>query len=121
MQLSREELSEHIQQWVKDKKAENIEEIDVTGKTGYVDIILICTGGSDMHVRAIAENVLAQAKDTGVHLLGKEGLEVGEWVLLDFGDIILHVLREEARSRYSLEELWEKQANSFRRIETRYD
>ena len=121
MELTREELSAHIMQWIGDKKAENIEQIDVTGKTSYVDELIICTGSSDMHVRAIADNVLSEAKEAHVHLLGKEGMETGNWVLIDFGEVILHVFREETRQYYNLEQLWEKRANRYSKIETNYD
>ncbi|MCD4828857.1 MAG: ribosome silencing factor [Candidatus Cloacimonetes bacterium] len=121
MQLTREELNARLVQWIMDKKAEDIEQIDVSGKTSYVDELIICTGGSDMHVRAIAEHVLAMAKEQRIHLLGKEGLEGANWVLIDFGDTILHIFREETRLHYSLDELWEKLANRINRIETDYD
>ena len=121
MEITREELGTRLVQWIMDKKAENIEQIDVTGKTTYVDEIIICTGSSDLHVRAIADHVIGMAKEQHIHMLGKEGQDAGSWVLIDFGEIILHIFREETRQYYKLEQLWEACANRVEKIETHYD
>jgi ribosome-associated protein len=92
--------------WLEDKKSESIEILDISDKTTFADALLVCTGSGDLHIRAIAEHVLEKAKAAGYHCLGKEGMDAALWVLLDFGDIIVHIFREDRRSFYDLENFW---------------
>jgi ribosome-associated protein len=89
-----------------DKKAVGIEILDVTGRVDYADFLVVMTGRSDRHVHAIAtgiEEALARRK---VAPLSVEGLQVATWVLLDFGDVVVHVFQEDARRLYDIEGLW---------------
>lgn len=91
---------------LKDLKAEDILVLDVTDKTSVTDWIIVATGTSSRHVKSLANNVASAAKEAGVKLLGSEGHEDGEWVLVDLGDVIVHVMQRQAREYYDLESLW---------------
>ncbi len=87
-------------------KAENIVTIDVTGKSSVTDYMVICTGSSKRHVSSIADNVATEAKSIGLTPYGMDGEREGEWVVLDMGDVIVHVMQQEQRELYQLEKLW---------------
>jgi ribosome-associated protein len=87
-------------------KAREVREIDVRGKTGITDYMVIASGTSNRHVKAISDEVLKQAKLLGVMPLGTEGEREGEWVLVDLGDIVVHVMLPRVREFYGLERLW---------------
>lgn len=87
-------------------KGVEITVIDILGKSSIADAMLIATGTSQRHVRSLAENVRLAAKDAGHPPLGVEGDDRSDWVLVDLGDVIVHVMTEEKREFYSLEKLW---------------
>ena len=89
-----------------DAKAEDIVTIDLDGKTTIADLMVIASGRSKRHVDAVAERLLKQLKDDGTPALAAEGRENADWVLIDAGDIIVHVFRPEIRSLYNLEKMW---------------
>jgi ribosome-associated protein len=89
-----------------DKKASEVEIVDVTGKVDYADFLVLMTGHSDRHVAAIAEAVDEMLSKRGFHSISVEGLPRGEWVLLDFVDVVVHVFQERSRSLYDLDGLW---------------
>jgi ribosome-associated protein len=89
-----------------DKVAEEPLALDVRDVVSFADTFLILTGRSDRHVQAIADAVLAAFEARGEKPLGVEGLREGRWVLLDFGDLIVHVFQREIREAYALERLW---------------
>lgn len=91
---------------LEDLKAEEILVLDVKGKTTVTDWIIVATGSSSRHVRSIANNVAVEAKKANATLLGTEGEEDGEWILVDLGDVIVHVMQRQARDFYDLESLW---------------
>ncbi len=91
---------------VDDMKAERISTLDVHQKTSIADYFIVCSGNSDVHINAIAGKVSEKLRDMGMkpsHLESKGG----GWVLIDYGDIILHIMKEETRQFYDLESLWE--------------
>jgi ribosome silencing factor RsfS/YbeB/iojap len=90
-----------------DMKAVNIKVIDVRGLTDVADTMIIASGNSDRHVRAIADNVIAEVKGAGRRPLGVEGARDGEWVLVDLTDVLVHVMLPRVREFYALEQLWE--------------
>jgi ribosome-associated protein len=89
-----------------DRKAEDLIALDMRGLTSLADTFLIASGSSDRQVRAIADAVLEAARSAGIRAIGAEGLEEGRWALLDFGDAIFHIFREDVRGHYDLERLW---------------
>lgn len=87
-------------------KAKEVREIDVRGKTSIADLLVIASGTSARHVKSIADEVVRFAKKAGVVPLGVEGEVEGEWVLVDLGDVIVHVMLPRIREFYGLERLW---------------
>ena len=92
---------------LEDLKGQDITTIDVQGKTSVTDYMIIASGSSSRHVKSLAENVLEKAKEQGVRPLGSEGLDSGEWALLDLGDVVVHVMQVPTRQFYDLERLWQ--------------
>ena len=89
-----------------DKKASEIEIIDVTGKVDYADFLLLMTGQSDRHVAAIADAVETTLEKQGFRAISVEGMPRGQWVLIDFVDVVVHVFQAETRALYDLDGLW---------------
>ena len=89
-----------------DSKAEDIVSIDIQGKSALGDHMVIASGRSHRHVGAIAEHLLTALKDAGFGSARVEGKDSADWVLIDTGDIIVHVFRPEVRSFYNLEKMW---------------
>lgn len=89
-----------------DLKAKDIREIDVRGKTSVADILYVVSGTSARHVKSIADEVIKAAKAAGTMPLGVEGEQEGEWVLVDLGDVIVHIMLPRIREFYGLERLW---------------
>ena len=89
-----------------DMKAEETVTIDLRGKSAFSDYMVVTSGRANRHVGAIAENVAQGLKDTGIKSIHVEGLPNCDWVLIDSGDVIVHVFRPEVREFYNLERLW---------------
>lgn len=87
-------------------KAQNIKDLDVTRLTSITDHMIIASGTSSRHVKSIAEKVIEQSKKSGTIPLGSEGVDEGEWALIDLGDIIIHIMQPAIRDYYQLERLW---------------
>jgi ribosome-associated protein len=87
-------------------KAEDIVEINLVGRTTIADTMLVASGRSDRHVGAIAEKVVTALKDAGFGPVRVEGVPACDWVLIDVGDVIVHVFRPEVRGFYNLEKIW---------------
>ena len=92
---------------LEDIKAEQIVVLDVTGMTDVTDFMVIATGKSTRQVKALANEVSKQAKAGGIQPLGMEGEDIGEWALVDLGDVIAHIMTSQSRSTYNLEKLWQ--------------
>ncbi len=90
-----------------EKKAENVRVLDVRNLTTLTDYFIVCQGGSDTQIRALANNVTEKIKEqTGEHVWRKEGLENKKWVVLDYVDVVVHIFNEETREFYALEKMW---------------
>jgi ribosome-associated protein len=89
-----------------DKLAENIIALDVTDPMPLTDVFLLASGRNERQVASIADEIEFKLLEAGVKYLRREGKETGRWILLDFGDVICHVMHEEDRMYYSLERLW---------------
>jgi len=85
--------------------------IDVSAQTTITDFMIVCSGRSSRHVKAIAEAVIEHMKNEQLPALHRCGLEAGDWALVDFGDFILHVMQPESRAFYNLEGLWQNQSH----------
>lgn len=99
-------LVDAIMSVLDDAKAEDIISIDLAGKTSLADAMIIASGRSDRHVGAIADRIAHALKDMGQPTPKIEGVPVCDWVLIDAGDIIVHLFRPEVRGFYNLEKLW---------------
>ena len=91
---------------LEDVKAKNVEVINTSKLSAMFDRVVIATGDSNRHVRSLARNVADKVSEAGGQVLGIEGEDGGEWVLVDLGDIVVHVMQPAVRTYYNLEELW---------------
>lgn len=91
---------------LEDVKAQDIVVYNTTGLTSLFDRVVITTASSNRQTRALASNVAEKVKATGGEVISVEGLESGEWVLVDLGDVVVHIMQSAIRSYYKLEELW---------------
>ncbi|WOT05929.1 ribosome silencing factor [Shewanella youngdeokensis] len=100
------ELKQFVIDKVEDLKAKDIVVMDVSEKSNIADFMVVCSGNSKTHVKSIAENLVVESKRANLNILGVEGRESSEWVLVDLGDVIMHVMQEQTREFYQLEKLW---------------
>ncbi|KUJ82476.1 ribosome silencing factor [Microbulbifer flavimaris] len=91
---------------LEDLKGKDIVSMDVSELSDVMDTLIICTGTSNRQVKSLANNVVEDGKKAGVRPIGVEGLDQGEWVLVDYGDVVVHVMLADVRSFYDLEKLW---------------
>ena len=89
-----------------EKKAENLVLVDLRDKATYADFLVICSGTNERQLEAVADAVEGSLHEAGQRLIGSEGARGGRWVLLDFGDVVVHVFHQEERAYYDLEGLW---------------
>lgn len=101
-----EKIVELVIDALEDMKAVDIKTIDVTDRSSVTDYMIIATGTSRRHVKSAAENVQMVLKDNGLEPKGTEGADVSEWVLVDIGDVVVHVMMPDTRDFYDLEKLW---------------
>ncbi|PCJ32333.1 MAG: ribosome silencing factor [Gammaproteobacteria bacterium] len=106
------ELQSLVIDALEDIKATDIQVLDVMEMTDVTDYMIIATGNTTRQVKALAHSVSSQAKDAGVQPLGMEGEDIGEWALVDLGDVIVHIMTPQIRATYSLEKLWSVPAPS---------
>ena len=100
-----------------DMKAEETVTIDLRGKSAFSDYMIVTTGRANRHVGAIAENVTKALKENGIKNIHVEGLPNCDWVLIDSGDVVVHVFRPEVREFYNLERLWTQNPAAAKRSE----
>jgi ribosome-associated protein len=104
--MQTEQLIELVRTTMDDMKARDIDVIDVRGKSSVTDYMMIACGTSKRHVMSIAQDVIEKMKENKLQPIGTEGQGVGDWVLVDLGDVVIHVMMPDARSFYDLERLW---------------
>ncbi len=95
-----------VEKSLDDDKAENVVAIDLSGKSTIADYMVIASGRSARQLGAMADHLTAKLKAQGVHHIGVEGAATGDWVLIDGGDVIVHLFRPEVRRIYNLEKMW---------------
>ncbi len=97
---------------LEDIKGQDVVTIDVRELSDITDTMVVVSGGSNRQVKALAQNTVEAGKKAGFQPIGVEGLDEGEWVLVDFGDVIVHVMQPTTRAFYELEKLWSLRPNS---------
>ena len=100
------DLARRIVELAEDRKAADIVLLDLTGLTGLADQFVICSGGSERQLDAIADGIVRGLRDEGVRPFGREGTASSHWILLDFGSVIVHVFTPPERDFYQLERHW---------------
>ncbi len=106
MILNLQDLEEKLIETLEDAKAEKIVVLEVSHLTSITNKMIICSGTSHRHVKAISEHVITTAKKMGAPPLGVEGADSAEWILVDLGPMLLHIMLPELREYYNLEKLW---------------
>ncbi|QNO13589.1 ribosome silencing factor [Alkalicella caledoniensis] len=104
-----EKIFEGVKNIVKaidDKKGVDIKVLDLQGITEIADYFVIATGNNKAHISSLSDNVEEKLKEIGFEVVRKQGQDEGEWIILDYGDIVVHLFREETRRFYDLEKFW---------------
>ncbi|MBA6264997.1 MAG: ribosome-associated protein [Colwellia sp.] len=101
-----EALKAFVIEKIEEMKGRDITILDIAKKSGFADYMVVCSGNSNRHVKSIAHSVAVECRAKGLEPLGIEGNDIGEWALVDLGNVIVHVMTDEIRDRYQLEELW---------------
>ncbi|WP_074439079.1 ribosome silencing factor [Photorhabdus australis] len=104
--LQGRELQQFVIDKLEDSKAQDIVSLDVHGKSSITDCMIICTGTSNRHLMSVADNLVDDCRASGLAPLGVEGQGVSDWIVVDLGEVIVHVMQEESRRMYELEKLW---------------
>jgi ribosome-associated protein len=105
--LNQSEFVQFVIDKLEDMKARDIVQINVEGKSTVTDTLIVCSGNSKKHVSSIAENLVVEMKSADIPPLSVEGKQTGEWVLVDLGNVVVHVMQDESRDFYQLEKLWQ--------------
>ena len=100
------ELSKGVLELLDDKKALGIISIDVSRVTTLTDYFIICTGTSDRHRKSLADDVQDAMEEKGIEMVSKEGYRTADWILLDYGYVVVNIFSSQAREKYNLERLW---------------
>ena len=103
-----EKIKNQVVEALEDIKGKDIRVIDIKDISDFADYMIVVSGTSDTHVRALARAASTKLRQQGVIPLGENGADIGEWILVDFGDVVLHVMRPEVREYYDLEKLWDE-------------
>ncbi|MFT5712633.1 MAG: ribosome-associated protein [Glaciecola sp.] len=105
--MNQSEFVQFVIDKLEDMKARDIVQVNVEGKSTVTDMLIVCSGNSKKHVSSIAENLVVEMKSADIPPLSVEGRETGEWVLVDLGNVVVHVMQDETRGFYQLEKLWQ--------------
>lgn len=108
-----EQIKDQVVDALEDVKGVDIRVIDIADISDFADYMLVASGTSDTHVKALARSASDKLRSQGVIPLNEDGADVGEWVLVDFGDVVLHVMRPEVREYYDLEKLWDEDVRAL--------
>ncbi len=108
--IETEQKLEIIKVILAEKKADDVEVIDVQNRTLLADFFVVCSGTSNTHIKAVTDGLIIDGKARGVRKEHVEGYKEGRWVLVDYGDIVVHVFAKEEREDYDIESLWKETA-----------
>ena len=111
-----EKIRDLVVNTLEDMKAFDIVTLDVRGKTAITDFFVIASGNSDRHVKSSADSVAFQAKQAGQAPIGTEGLQEGEWALIDLNGVVVHIMQPRVRDFYQLERLWDLDPSTAERV-----
>ena len=103
-----EQLNKLVCNALEDIKALDIKVLDVREMTSMMDSMIVATGTSNRHVKSLADNVQEKAREQGIKPIGVEGEQEAEWVLVDLGDVVVHIMQPDIRAFYNLEKLWDR-------------
>ena len=109
-ELNSDDLQQLVIDAMDDLKARDIRHINVEGAAGFTDRMVFASGTSNRHVKSIAQSVLDKVKRAGMSPMGVEGEDTGEWVLIDLGDVVAHIMLPDTRQFYDIERLWSEQS-----------
>jgi len=109
-------LKNRVVDLLDEMKAVDTQAFNVAEMTSVTDYMIVSSGTSNRHVRSIASHVRDELRDEGLRPLGSEGEEHGEWILIDYGDVVLHVMQPETRDFYQLEKLWSPDVKEMLRL-----
>jgi ribosome-associated protein len=110
--MKSEKLKEIVLKSLEDMKAQDINVLDVKERTSVTEYMIVASGTSSRHIKSIADNVVGDVKEKGILPLGIEGGTGSDWVLVDLGDIVVHVMMHSAREFYDLERFWTETPNA---------
>lgn len=99
-------LTHFVVEKIEDLKGRDIITLDIKDKASFADYMVVASGNSSRHVKSVAQNVAMECRAEGIEPLGLEGVDIGEWALVDLGEVIVHVMTDEQRDRFQLEQLW---------------
>ncbi|GGY15919.1 ribosome silencing factor [Paludibacterium paludis] len=108
-----EDIAKLAVEALEDVKGKDIIDLDTSELTSLFQRLIVCTGDSNRQVKALANSVAVKLKEAGVELVGTEGQEFGEWILVDAGDVVVHVMLPAVRDYYDIEALWGGEKPSF--------
>lgn len=115
------EKAEAAMKALDDKKASNIELLDVSKQTSLGDYFVVASCQSTVQVRACVDEVEEQLEKEGIVVLHKEGYSTGSWVLMDYGDVVIHVMQQEVREFYGIERLWDEAGTAVKAEDQKTD
>ena len=110
--LTSDEKRELIIAAADDKKANYLSQIDLRGKTMIADFFIVCSGTSNIHIRSVADGIIESLEESGVRAHRSEGFSEATWIVIDYGDVIVHVMSEGERDRYKIENLWTREVKT---------
>ena len=111
--MNSEQIRDRVIDILEDVKGQDIRTIHIADISDFADYMIVVSGSSDVHVKALARNASDELRTAGIKPLNEDGAELGEWVLVDFGDVVLHVMRPEVRAYYDLEKLWDEDVRNM--------
>jgi ribosome-associated protein len=110
--MQTEAMRDEIVVALADAKGQDVRVLDVRGVTDFTDYMILASGTSSRHVQTLADKVRTHMRERGMRPVGSEGEAVGDWVLIDYGDVVVHLMRPQVRDFYNLEKLWGEGARS---------